>query len=294
MFCRDGVYSGPMIAITGVSKEFKEGISARRVRALEDLDLEVSEGEVFGFLGPNGAGKSTTIKILINLIYSNKSIFKEVSVFRMKKNQKGFTLIELLIVVAIIAILAAIAIPQFSSYRIKGYNSAADSDLRNIKIALEAFFTDNQVYASDMGCAQPPAGSPPTQTCPLGSGTPGAGVLLTGPYSFTVLVTAGTIGVNLPSSNAQMLFGISNQVTTDIFTAANGSDYAVVTANTSGDTIYGGESNVTTLMKAGKTAAGGVCPVADPTQKAGGVLTFKPLGATENPPNDLGANFVAM
>jgi ABC-2 type transport system ATP-binding protein len=61
-----------MITIAGVSKEFKEGISARRVRALEDLDLEVSEGEVFGFLGPNGAGKSTAIKILINLIYSDK------------------------------------------------------------------------------------------------------------------------------------------------------------------------------------------------------------------------------
>ncbi len=64
------------------------------------------------------------------------------------KNSKGFTLIELLIVVAIIAILAAIAIPQFSQYRIRGYNAAADSDLRNMKIALEAFKTDWQVYAN--------------------------------------------------------------------------------------------------------------------------------------------------
>ncbi len=62
------------------------------------------------------------------------------------KNSKGFTLIELLIVVAIIAILAAIAIPQFSSYRQKAYNSSAVADLRNSKTALEAFYADVQSY----------------------------------------------------------------------------------------------------------------------------------------------------
>jgi type IV pilus assembly protein PilA len=62
------------------------------------------------------------------------------------RNNKGFTLIELLIVVAIIGILAAIAIPQFSSYRAKAYNSAAQSDLKNFKTAMEAYFADNQKY----------------------------------------------------------------------------------------------------------------------------------------------------
>ena len=62
------------------------------------------------------------------------------------KNQKGFTLVELMIVVAIIGILAAIAIPQFAAYRAKGYNSAATSDLRNFKTSMEAFMADNQQY----------------------------------------------------------------------------------------------------------------------------------------------------
>jgi len=71
---------------------------------------------------------------------------KEKDMLNKIRNRKGFTLIELLIVVAIIGILAAVAIPQFSAYRIKGFNSAATSDLRNFKTQLESSFADNQVY----------------------------------------------------------------------------------------------------------------------------------------------------
>jgi type IV pilus assembly protein PilA len=66
------------------------------------------------------------------------------------RNRKGFTLIELLIVVAIIGILAAVAIPQFSSYRAKAYNSAANADLKNMKTGMEAFMADNQQYPDDV------------------------------------------------------------------------------------------------------------------------------------------------
>ncbi|MGC8769027.1 prepilin-type N-terminal cleavage/methylation domain-containing protein [Calditerrivibrio sp.] len=67
----------------------------------------------------------------------------------MKSVKKGFTLIELLVVVAIIAILAAIAIPQFAKYRQNAYNSAANSDIRNAKTALESYFADKQEYPED-------------------------------------------------------------------------------------------------------------------------------------------------
>lgn len=65
---------------------------------------------------------------------------------RSKKNQKGFTLIELMIVIAIIGILAAIAIPQFSSYRAKGYNSGALSDARNLRTDFEAYYAEWNAY----------------------------------------------------------------------------------------------------------------------------------------------------
>jgi len=71
---------------------------------------------------------------------------KEKNMLQKMRNRKGFTLIELLIVVAIIGILAAIAIPQFAAYRARGYNSAATSDIKNIKTTLEAYYTDNQNY----------------------------------------------------------------------------------------------------------------------------------------------------
>jgi len=65
------------------------------------------------------------------------------------EKEKGFSLIELMIVVAIIGILAAIAIPQFSAYRQRGFNAAMQSDLRNAATAQEAFYSDSQTYTTD-------------------------------------------------------------------------------------------------------------------------------------------------
>ncbi|WP_281275022.1 type IV pilin protein [Geomonas oryzae] len=55
-------------------------------------------------------------------------------------------MIELLIVVAVIGILAAIAIPSFSTYRIKAYNSSALADIRSLKMNLESYYQENGRY----------------------------------------------------------------------------------------------------------------------------------------------------
>ena len=60
--------SNPVIKTILLSKTYRTFWSARKVKALEDLDLEIKQGIIFGFLGPNGAGKTTTIKLLLGLI----------------------------------------------------------------------------------------------------------------------------------------------------------------------------------------------------------------------------------
>src|SRR5438034_5762230 len=70
-----------------------------------------------------------------------------------RMNRKGFTLIELLIVVVIIGILAAIAIPKFANTKEKAYIASMKSDLRNLVTAEEAYFADSVKYTSNLGTA---------------------------------------------------------------------------------------------------------------------------------------------
>ena len=67
----------------------------------------------------------------------------------MMRDQKGFTLIELLIVVVIIGILAAIAIPKFSATREKAYFAAMKSDLKNLASQQEIYYADSYAYTNN-------------------------------------------------------------------------------------------------------------------------------------------------
>jgi len=86
----------------------------------------------------------------------------------MNRTRKGFTLIELLIVVVIIGILAAIAIPKFADTKQKAYLTAMKSDLKNRVSANEAFFSDNNTY---VGIVAAPTGSSGVTIAQTGTAT---------------------------------------------------------------------------------------------------------------------------
>jgi type IV pilus assembly protein PilA len=70
---------------------------------------------------------------------------------RLNRDEKGFTLIELMVVVLIIAILIAIAIPTFLGARSRAQDKQAQSNLRNALVTEDEFYTDNQAYSADNG-----------------------------------------------------------------------------------------------------------------------------------------------
>ncbi|WP_322874097.1 type IV pilin protein [Geovibrio ferrireducens] len=151
---------------------------------------------------------------------------------RIEKTKKGFTLIELLVVVAIIGILAAIAIPQFAKYRSRAYNSAAQSDLRNVQSSLEGWFADYQEYPQ---VAQNGAPAATSGVLDLTASTDGNG------EAETVTLSAW---VGLASTGAD-----------------DGTDYNVVTKHTNGGTICYGATNTAPTIQTGETGLEGTAGV---------------------------------
>jgi type IV pilus assembly protein PilA len=88
-----------------------------------------------------------------------------------RRDQQGFTLIELLIVVVIIGILAAIAIPKFSAVREKGFRAAMMSDLKNLASQEEIYHNANYTYTNNLADAEFVASGGVTVTVNEATGT---------------------------------------------------------------------------------------------------------------------------
>jgi type IV pilus assembly protein PilA len=179
---------------------------------------------------------------------------------RLHKEDEGFTLIELMVVVLIIAILLAIAIPTFLGARARAQHRAAESNLRNALTAEKTVYTDAQAYVDTLTTTGPSVLSTvePSLSWLASGAVKGTNQINVTTYVNGTANAAATSATNAP--NTVCLIGVS----------ADGTTYGifdVATADTSG-TKFGGTGTFY-----GSTAAGAATPLACPTGTSTAAVT---------------------
>ena len=159
------------------------------------------------------------------------------------RNSKGFTLIELMIVVAIIGILAAIAIPQFAAYRMRAFNSSAESDTRNVKTAEEVLMGDSYVYGYSVKKGILPGSA--------GDNGGQAGALVVGPANAATAAASGALLEGCDHSTEHnkhaVGIGIGNSVSLQADTNAPYSTFQVAAHHFQGNRAFATEADTTAL-----------------------------------------------